>query len=72
MAKVAEGIRYAERVVAREIVACEYVRLACQRFLDDLAHGEERGIFSARRARSTSSIFINLCLTLRGHWQASR
>ena len=23
----------------------EYVRLACQRFLDDLAHGEERGIF---------------------------
>ena len=43
MAKVAEGIRYAERVVAREIVACEYVRLACQRFLDDLAHGEERG-----------------------------
>jgi hypothetical protein len=42
------------------------VRLACQRFLDDLAHGEERGIFSARRARSTSSIFINLCLTLRG------
>ncbi len=45
MAKVAEGIRYAERVVAGEIIACEYVRLACQRFLDDLAHGEERGIF---------------------------
>ena len=33
MAKVAEGIRYAERVVAGEIIACEYVRLACQRFL---------------------------------------
>lgn len=45
MAKVAEGIRYAERVVAGEIIACEFVRLACQRFLDDLAHGEERGIF---------------------------
>lgn len=45
MAKVAEGIRYAERVVAGEIIACEYVRLACQRFLDDLAQGEERGIF---------------------------
>ena len=33
MAKVADGIRYAERVVAGEIVAGEFVRLACQRFL---------------------------------------
>ncbi|WP_161583931.1 terminase large subunit domain-containing protein [Cronobacter malonaticus] len=45
MAKVADGIRYAERVVAGEIIACEYVRLACQRFLDDLQNGEARGIF---------------------------
>ncbi|MCG3463115.1 terminase large subunit [Xenorhabdus bovienii] len=52
MAKVAEGIRYAERVVAGEIVSGELVRLACQRFLDDLAHGEERGIsFSEPRAQ---------------------
>lgn len=41
MAKVADGIRYAERVVAGEIVAGEFVRLACQRFLDDLKYGEE-------------------------------
>ncbi len=53
MAKVAEGIRYAERVVAGEIIACEYVRLACQRFLDDLAHGEERGIFFSEPRAST-------------------
>ncbi len=33
MAKVSEGIRYAERVVAGEIVAGELVKLACQRFL---------------------------------------
>ena len=45
MAKVADGIRYAERVVAGEIVAGEFVRLACQRFLDDLKYGEKRGIF---------------------------
>jgi phage terminase large subunit-like protein len=57
MAKVAEGIRYAERVVAREIVACEYVRLACQRFLDDLAHGEERGIFFSE-ARAAHPQFL--------------
>lgn len=36
MAKVTDGIRYAERVVAGEVIACEFVRLSCQRFLDDL------------------------------------
>ncbi|EPK4321776.1 terminase large subunit domain-containing protein, partial [Citrobacter freundii] len=52
MAKVSDGIRYAERVVAGEVIACEYVRLSCQRFLDDLKHGEERGIyFSEPRAQ---------------------
>lgn len=52
MAKVADGIRYAERVVAGNIIACEFVRLACQRFLDDLKFGEERGIyFSEPRAQ---------------------
>ncbi|HHQ4312163.1 TPA: terminase large subunit [Serratia fonticola] len=52
MAKVADGIRYAERVVAGEIVACELVRLSCQRFLNDLKVGAERGItFSEARAQ---------------------
>ncbi|UXA35589.1 terminase TerL endonuclease subunit [Proteus vulgaris] len=45
MAIVADGIQYAEQVVAGEIVACELVRLACQRFLNDLEHGPERGIY---------------------------
>lgn len=52
MAKVTDGIRYAERVVAGEIVACELVRLSCQRFLNDLKFGPERGItFSEARAQ---------------------
>ncbi|AVX37905.1 terminase large subunit [Yersinia massiliensis] len=52
MAKVADGIRYAERVVAGEIVACQLVRLSCQRFLNDLKVGPERGItFSEARAQ---------------------
>src|SRR6516164_324749 len=33
---IAEGIDYAERVVARKIPACKSVRLAAQRFLGDL------------------------------------
>ncbi|EKT55525.1 terminase large subunit [Providencia sneebia] len=52
MAKVIDGIRYAEKVVAGQIIAGELVKLACQRFIDDLKHGEERGItFSEPRAQ---------------------
>lgn len=52
MAKVSDGIRYAERVVAGDIVACELTRLSCQRFLNDLKSGSERGItFSESRAQ---------------------
>lgn len=45
MAKVADGIRYAERVVAGDTVAGKYVKQACSRFLNDIQHGEERDIF---------------------------
>lgn len=72
MAKVSDGIRYAERVVAGEVITCEFVRLACQRFLDDLKYGEERGIYFSEPAHSTSSTSINSCLMLKEHWQASR
>lgn len=52
MATVSEGIQYAERVLSGEIVAGELVRLACQRFLNDLEQGPERGIyFSEDRAQ---------------------
>lgn len=45
MANVTEGIRYAEQVISGEIVACELVKLSCRRFLNDLEHGHERGIY---------------------------
>lgn len=52
MATVSDGIQYAERVLTGEIVAGELVRLACQRFLNDLEHGPERGVyFSEDRAQ---------------------
>lgn len=52
MATVSDGIQYAERVLSGEIVAGELVHLACQRFLNDLEHGPERGIyFSEDRAQ---------------------
>lgn len=45
MATVSDGITYAERVVSGEIVAGELVRLSCQRFLNDLEHGPDRGVY---------------------------
>lgn len=45
MATVSDGIQYAERVLSGEIVAGELVRLSCQRFLNDLDHGPERGVY---------------------------
>ena len=36
---------YARNVLAGKITACKWARLACQRFLDDLQHGGERGIY---------------------------
>lgn len=52
MATVSDGIEYAQRVLSGEIVAGELVRLSCQRFLNDLEHGPERGVyFSEDRAQ---------------------
>ncbi|WP_392552915.1 terminase large subunit [Orbus wheelerorum] len=45
MAKVQQGIDYAKSVVNGDIVAGRLTILACQRFLDDLEHGEKRGVY---------------------------
>jgi len=37
--------KYAEDVISGKILACRWVKLACQRHLDDLEHGHERGLY---------------------------
>jgi len=37
--------RYANDVLSGKILACKWVKLACQRQLDDLEHGHERGLY---------------------------
>ena len=37
--------QYANDVLSGKILACRWVHLACQRFLDDLKHGHERGLW---------------------------
>jgi len=39
------SIKYAEDVLSGDILACRFVKLACQRHLDDLEHGHERGLW---------------------------
>jgi phage terminase large subunit-like protein len=39
------SIQYADDVLSGKVLACRWVKLACQRFLDDLEHGHERGLF---------------------------
>ena len=55
---------YARAVVAGEIVAGRYVRAACQRHLDDLASGHQRGlVWMAGRASGAIQFFEEtLCL----------
>jgi phage terminase large subunit-like protein len=36
--------KYANSVLNGDIVACKWVKLACQRHLDDLEHGHKRGL----------------------------
>ncbi len=53
-----ETTQYAKDVVAGKIVAGEFVRLACQRHLDDLKHGAKRGLkFDAAAAQDAIEFF---------------
>jgi len=39
------SIKYTEDILSGKILACRFVHLACQRHLDDLKHGHERGLY---------------------------
>ena len=67
------AIRYAQGVVGGEIPACRYVRLACQRQLDELARAEA-GDFPFRFdiARSEDPCaFIESLPHIRGKWKTA-
>lgn len=59
--KIANG--YIDDVLAGKILACRWVKLACQRHLDDLAHGKERGlVFNREKAAHAVKFFSFLKL----------
>lgn len=56
--------QYARRVVKGKIVAGLFVRLQCQRHLDDLKHGAERGLTWNIEAAEKAIRFFPACLTI--------
>lgn len=60
--------RYALAVTAGEIPACKWVRLACQRHLDDLAIGAHRGLHFDTRAEARAYRFYGFLKHSKGEW----
>ena len=60
---------YCAAVLAGEIVAGRYVRLAVERHLDDLEHAAERGLyFDAEIANRSLSLVEALCTHVKAEW----
>ena len=52
------AIKYADEVLSGKVLACKWVRLACERFLDDLDHGHERGLYFDENAANHALKFF--------------
>ncbi|MFA7178278.1 MAG: terminase large subunit [Smithellaceae bacterium] len=63
------ALQYCRDVLAGRIVACRYVRLACERHMHDLAHGRERGLrFSPLAAQHAIDFVHTFCRHVKGRW----
>lgn len=60
--------QYAHDAVDGKIVVCKWVRLACQRYLNDLEHGKERGLWFDREAVEYRLAFYGECRHFEGEW----
>lgn len=59
---------YANAVVDGSAIACQYVRLACERHLRDLEAGERRGLIWDVRASQRAIQFFSFLRHTRGEW----
>lgn len=65
------AVEYAERATAGEVLACDYVRLACQRFLDDLnREGDDWPWVFDRELANQRCRFIEAMPHTKGRWAA--
>jgi phage terminase large subunit-like protein len=60
--------QYAQDVIDGRIVACKWVRLACERHFHDLEHGHERGLYFDVDAAERVLRFKSLLKHSKGKW----
>lgn len=64
--------QYARDVIDGKIVACKWVKLACERHFHDLEHGHERGLWFDREAAERVLKFKSLLTHSKGKWAGER
>jgi len=60
--------QYCRDVLDGKIVACKWVRLACERHLRDLEHGHERGLVFDAKAGARAIKFFDFLKHSKGQW----
>lgn len=60
--------QYADDVLSGKQVACQWVMLACQRFVDDLEHGDERELHFDDQTAQQVIAFFALLKQSKGEW----
>lgn len=60
--------QYARDVIDGTVVACKWVRLACERYFHDLEHGQERGLYFDREAAERKIHMTSLLKHSKGQW----
>lgn len=68
MAKLHPAERYARDVVAGKIIACKWVKLACQRHIEDRKYAAARGLYFSEEAAQRALDFLSVVKHFEGEW----
>ena len=66
--RVNNAVKYAENVLNGKIVACEWVKKACQRYFDDLDNAEAKGFYFDEKAAKRALKFFSCLKHSKGEW----
>lgn len=64
--------QYAQDVIDGKIIACKWVRLACERHFHDLKHGHKRGLWFDREDAERILHFKSMLKHSKGKWSGER
>lgn len=60
--------QYCEEIISGRITSCQLVKYACQRHINDLEHGHERGLRFDEKAADHAMRFFNFLHHIKGEW----